>query len=95
MNIKLDGTPIYDLEELGSHGAGAGLTYPEGISEISPLQYTLYLDYESGGGIGGVEEKWDEENGIVTISGGFAQVIDVEKLETVHFGNVDAWLTVR
>ena len=90
MNIKLDGTPIYDLEELGSHGAGAGLTYPEGISEIS-----LYLDYESGGGIGGVEEKWDEENGIVTISGGFAQVIDVEKLEAVHFGNVDAWLTVR
>lgn len=225
LNIKIDGTSTYDMEQLGSYGAGAGLAYPDGISEssphlqyyevslsyngdydlsgktvqmelknltqggdkaengkvvakgvwkfewtldeilsmtrldvnrkcdfggyeitveameISPLKYTLYLDYEeamkvyedernrfeyngddpgmdlsgrthidqvrcqdgtvikmdyeSGGGIGGGEEKWDEENGTVNISGSFAQVIDVEKLEAVHFGNVDAWLTVR
>lgn len=225
LNIKIDGTSTYDMDELGSYGAGAGLAYPEGISdisphlqyyeislsyngdydlsgktvqmelknltqggdktedgevvaegvwkfewtldeirsmmkldvnrkcdfggyeitvdamELSPLKYTLYMDYEeamkvyedernrfeyngddpgmdltgrthidqvryedgtvvkmdyeSGGGIGGGEEKWDEEKGIVKISGGFAQVIDVDKLEAVHFGNVDSWLTVR
>lgn len=55
----------------------------------------IKMDYESGGGIGDGGEKWDEENKTVTISGGFAQAIDVEKLEAVHFGNVDAWLTVR
>lgn len=225
LNIKIDGTSTYDMDELGSRGAGAGLAYPEGISdisphlqyyevslsyngdydlsgktvqmelknltqggdkaedgevvaegvwkfewtldeirsmtkldvnrkcdfggyeitvdamELSPLKYTLYMDYEeamkvyedernrfeyngddpgmdltgrthidqvryedgtvikmdyeSGGGIGGGEEKWDKENKTVTISGGFAQAIDVDKLEAVHFGNVDSWLTVR
>lgn len=225
LNIKIDGTSTYDMDELGSHGAGAGLAYPEGIPdisshlqyyevsfsysndydlsgktvqmelknltqggdkaedgevvaegvwkfewtldeilsmtrldvnrrcdfggyeitveamEISPLQYTLYLDYEEamkvyedernrfeyngddpgmdltgrthidqvryedgtvvkmdyefGGGIGGGGESWDEENKTVKISGGFAQAIDVERLEAVHFGNVDSWLTVK
>lgn len=225
LNIKIDGTSTYDMDELGSRGAGAGLAYPEGIPdisphlqyyevsfsysndydlsgktvqmelknltqggdkaenekvvaegvwkfewtldeilsmtrldvnrrcdfggyeitveamEISPLQYTLYLDYEEamkvyedernrfeyngddpgmdltgrthidqvryedgtvvkmdyefGGGIGGGGESWDEENKTVKISGGFAQAIDVERLEAVHFGNVDSWLTVK
>ena len=225
LNIKIDGTSTYDMDELGSSGAGAGLAYPEGIPdisphlqyyevsfsysndydlsgktvqmelknltqggdktedgevvaegvwkfewtldeirsmtkldvnrkcdfggyeitveamEISPLQYTLYLDYEEamkvyedernrfeyngddpgmdltgrthidqvryedgtvvkmdyefGGGIGGGGESWDEENKTVKISGGFAQAIDVERLEAVHFGNVDSWLTVK
>ncbi len=40
LNVKIDGTSTYDMDELGSYGAGAGLAYPEGISDISPhLQY--------------------------------------------------------
>lgn len=225
LNIKIDGTSTYDMDELGSYGAGAGLAYPEGITdisphlqyyevsmsyngdydlsgktvqmelknltqggdkaengkvvaegvwkfewtleeilamtkldvnrkcdfggyeitvdamELSPLKYTLYLDYqeamkvyedernrfeyngddpgmdlvgrthidqiryedgtvvkmdyESGGGIGGGGESWDKENKTVKISGGFTQAIHADKLEAVHFGNVDSWLTVR
>lgn len=84
MNIKLDGTPIYDLEELGSHGAGAGLTYPEGISEISPhLQYyEVSLSYSGDYDLSGKTVQMELKN---LTQGG-------DKAEN---GNVDAWLTVR
>ena len=72
--------------------------------EVTPLLWSLYLDYdeamkvyedeknkfEYGGG-----EKQDKENGVLIIRNSFPQLVDVDNLQAVHFGNIDQWLEVR
>ena len=53
------------------------------------VKFDLFL-----GGIGGGSELEDKEKGIVVIRNSFGQVIDVDQLQAVHFGNVNQWLDV-
>ena len=36
-----------------------------------------------------------EENGVLIIRNSFPQLVDVDNLQAVHFGNIDQWLEVR
>ena len=47
------------------------------------------------GGIAGGGEKQDKENGVLIIRNSFPQLVDVDNLQAVHFGNIDQWLEVR
>ena len=47
------------------------------------------------GGIAGGGEKQDKENGVMIIRNSFPQLVDVDNLQAVHFGNIDQWLEVR
>ena len=47
------------------------------------------------GGIGGGGEKQDKENGVLIIRNSFPKLVDVDKLQAVHFRNIDQWLEVR
>ena len=40
-------------------------------------------------------EKQDKENGVMIIRNSFPQLVDVDNLQAVHFGNIDQWLEVR
>ena len=50
---------------------------------------------ETMGGIAGGGEKQDKENGVLIIRNSFPQLVDVDNLQAVHFGNIDQWLEVR
>lgn len=108
--------------------------------EISPLLWSLYLDYDEAmkvyedeknrfeytgddygmdlynrtnidqvryedgtvveldttmGGIGGGAEKQDKDKGVLIIKNSFPKLVDVDKLQAVHFRNIDQWLEVR
>lgn len=41
------------------------------------------------GGIGGGGEKQDKENSVLIIRNGFPQLVDVDKLQVVHFSYSD------
>lgn len=47
------------------------------------------------GGIAGGGEKQDKENGVLIIRNSFPQLVDVDNLQAVHFGNIDQWFKVR
>ena len=47
------------------------------------------------GGIAGGGEKQDKENGVLIIRNSFPQLVDIDNLQAVHFGNIDQWLEVR
>ena len=47
------------------------------------------------GGIAGGGEKQEKENGVLIIKNSFPQLVDVDKLQAVHFKNIDQWLEVR
>ena len=47
------------------------------------------------GGIAGGGEKREKENGVLIIKNSFPQLVDVDKLQAVHFKNIDQWLKVR
>ncbi len=47
------------------------------------------------GEIGGGEEKQDKENGVLIIRNSFQKLVDVDRLQAVHFGNIDQWIEVR
>ena len=68
------------------------------ITNIDQVRYkdgtVLTLD-RTMGGIAGGGEKQDKENGILIIRNSFPQLVDVDNLQAVHFGNIDQWLEVR
>ena len=41
------------------------------------------------------EVKQDKENGVLIIRNSFPQLVDIDNLQAVHFGNIDQWLEVR
>ena len=43
------------------------------------------------GGIAGGGEKQDKENGVMIIRNSFPQLVDVDNLQAVHFGNIDQY----
>ena len=69
-----------------------------GRANIDQVRYkdgtVLTLDLTMGG-IAGGGEKQDKENGVMIIRNSFPQLVDVDNLQAVHFGNIDQWLEVR
>ena len=69
-----------------------------GRANIDQVRYKdgtiLTLDLTMGG-IAGGGEKQDKENGVLIIRNSFPQLVDVDNLQAVHFGNIDQWLEVR
>ena len=69
-----------------------------GRANIDQVRYkdgtVLTLDLTMGG-IAGGGEKQDKENGVLIIRNSFPQLVDVDNLQAVHFGNIDQWLEVR
>ena len=69
-----------------------------GRANIDQVRYkdgtVLTLD-RTMGGIAGGGEKQDKENGVLIIRNSFPQLVDVDNLQAVHFGNIDQWLEVR
>ena len=55
----------------------------------------VFSHYLIMGGIAGGGEKQDKENGVLIIRNSFPQLVDVDNLQAVHFGNIDQWLEVR
>ena len=47
------------------------------------------------GEISGGGEKQDKENGVLIIRKSFPKLVDVDKLQAVHFRNIDQWIEVR
>ena len=64
-----------------------------GLGDVYKRQ-VLTLDLTMGG-IAGGGEKQDKENGVMIIRNSFPQLVDVDNLQAVHFGNIDQWLEVR
>ena len=69
-----------------------------GRANIDQVRYkdgtVLTLDLTMGG-IAGGGEKQDKENGVMIIRNSFPQLVDIDNLQAVHFGNIDQWLEVR
>ena len=44
-----------------------------------------------------IDKSWSlyKENGVMIIRNSFPQLVDVDNLQAVHFGNIDQWLEVR
>ena len=61
---------------------------------VIKMERFLTLDLTMGG-IAGGGEKQDKENGVLIIRNSFPQLVDVDNLQAVHFGNIDQWLEVR
>ena len=68
-----------------------------GRANIDQVRYKdgTVLTLVTMGGIAGGGEKQDKENGVLIIRNSFPQLVDVDNLQAVHFGNIDQWLEVR
>ena len=74
---------------------------------IVPMVNAIYLSFTSSTALSvGFNSKFvfldnyrymfqDKENGVMIIRNSFPQLVDVDNLQAVHFGNIDQWLEVR
>lgn len=90
---------VYEDEKNQFEYAGADVGMDlYGRTHIDQVRYKdgtiLQLDTTMGG-IGGGGEKQDKENSVLIIRNSFPQLVDVEKLQAVHFSYSDQWLEVR
>ena len=65
------------------------------IDQVRSKDGTVLTLDRTMGGIAGGGEKQDKENGVLIIRHSFPQLVDVDNLQAVHFGNIDQWLEVR
>ena len=67
-------------------------------TDIDQVRYEdgTVVDFDTTiGGISGGGEKQDKENGVLIIRKSFPKLVDVDKLQAVHFKNIDQWIEVR